>query len=124
MVVELLVLEVFHPIAANNASLSQAFGQKPQAPLATRFFQLSRSGRAEALALDEEPTSAQENQALQGGPPMDRQGQRDEQHELRWEATEPINPRLNRVADLVDFVGKQADHLGAVGISQVARTEP
>ena len=76
------------------------------------------------LPLHEKPAPAQENQALQGGPPVNGERQRDEQHELRWITTEPINPGLNCVADLVDFVGEQADDLRAVRIGQVARPEP
>jgi hypothetical protein len=120
MMLELLVLELLHSVAANDPRLAQALGEEAQAAFGTRFLEPPRGPETEALPLNEVPAPPQHDQALKRRPPVDGQRQRHQQQELGGIAAEAINPGLNRVADLIDFIGEKADDLCAVGIREIA----
>ncbi len=120
MVLEVSVLEIFHAVTADDARLPQPFGQQTQARGGMGFFQFLGGGKPQPLALDEEPASTQKDQALQRDAPLHGQGQKQQEGELGGIATEAINPSLNAVPNLVDFLREQADHLRPLRVGQVA----
>lgn len=61
---------------------------------------------------------------MQGDPPLHGQAQKQQKCQLRRMATEPIDPGLNAVLDLIDFMSEEADDLRSLGVGEVAGSQP
>lgn len=61
---------------------------------------------------------------MQGDPPLHGQAQKQQKCQLRRIATQPIDPGLNAVLDLIDLVRKEADDLRSLGVGEVAGSQP